>query len=91
TEYFDAHTEDFNTYLKGHLVFKPESNLPFANMMLGISNADIEDLNNYIPLNMPEKARTWFKRALVSGQLTSADVLLRGELSDFPFLNNEGQ
>ncbi len=91
TDYFDAHTEDFNAYLKGHLVFRPETELPFADIIMGISNANLEDINNYMPSNIPGKARTWFNSALVGGELTSADIILRGELSDYPFLNNEGQ
>ena len=91
TEYFDAHTKDFNAFVKGQFIFKTDTKLPFTDIILGISNLDIEDISNYLPENISEKAGNWFRNALIGGTISSVDIVLRGDLSDYPFKNNEGQ
>ena len=57
--------------------------------LLTLSCNDISQLKNYLPQNlMPEEGDVWLRKALVSGQVTSGQLFLKGKLKDFPFKTN---
>ena len=92
TKQLMTHTADFDAELRGKIVLDPNTiSSSFADLALSISDADIESVSNYLPLVMNERTRTWIDNALVSGNITSTDVILRGILSDIPFYNSKGR
>ncbi len=91
TGYLEAHTLHFNSRLRGRLVFNGNEELPYLDMMLNISDAEIENVSRYLPSAIPEKARQWIDASLVSGKVSALDAVLRGNLEDFPFDNGRGR
>ncbi len=91
TDFLEAHTTDFNSQIKGNIIMRPESSLPYADILININNADIENISRYMPKIIPEKLRNWMDDSLIAGNLTSLDIALRGWLEDFPYDNKEGQ
>lgn len=53
--------------------------------------SDIETLKPLVPLNTSDEFRKWVDRALVSGRLAYADMVIRGDLASLPFRQQEGQ
>lgn len=50
-----------------------------------VQGADAKAVWRYLPLVIGEQARTWVRHALQGGRAKEADVVLRGNLDDFPF------
>ncbi len=46
---------------------------------------DFKKVGRYLPAQTPVLVRDWVSNALVNGQLHDADVVLKGDLADFPF------
>ncbi|RKZ72286.1 MAG: TIGR02099 family protein [Gammaproteobacteria bacterium] len=90
TEQFDTHTQDFDLNIKGNLRFDEEAESPFLNLLVELSDAEVETVSKYLPKNSPEKSKRWFKRALVSGKIPSAEFVFRGRPKDYPFRDNDG-
>ena len=90
TELLETHTQDFDLRIKGNLEFNEEKDLPYINLLVELSNAETDVIAKYLPNTSPEKVRRWFKRALVSGKIPSAEFVFRGQLEDYPFRNYEG-
>lgn len=91
SKYIGTHTKDFNTHMRGSIVLDSEISSSYADLVLSVSDTNIENVPNYLPLIIPEKTRSWIRKALVSGDLTSTDVILRGKFSDIPFNNGNGR
>ena len=90
THLLDTHTQDFNLQLKGDLVFNHDRKLPFVDILLELSNVEINKVAGYLPINTPENLTRWLSNSLVSGKIPSAEFIFRGSMSDYPFKNNEG-
>ncbi|MEE9552485.1 MAG: DUF3971 domain-containing protein, partial [Gammaproteobacteria bacterium] len=91
SDYIGTHTIDFDAHLRGNVVLDPEISSSYADLVLNVSDTSIENISNYLPLIMPEKTRSWIKKALVSGDITSTDVILRGKFSEIPFNSGNGR
>ena len=90
THLLDAHTQDFNLQLKGNLKFNQDRKFPFIDMLLELSNGEVDKIASYLPINTPEKVTRWLSNSLVSGKIPSAEFAFRGWMDDYPFKNNEG-
>ncbi len=90
THLLDTHTQDFNLQLKGDLTFYHDGKPPFVDMLLGLSNVQIDEAASYLPVNIPENFTHWLGKSLVSGEIPSAEFIFRGSIHDYPFRNNEG-
>lgn len=90
TEQFDTHTQDFDLNIKGNLSFDEEAESPFLNLLVELSDAEVETVSKYLPKNSPEKSKRWFKRSLVSGKIPYAKFVFRGRPKDYPFRSNDG-
>ncbi|MGH8119857.1 MAG: YhdP family protein, partial [Gammaproteobacteria bacterium] len=91
TAQLQAHTPHFNAQLQGSILFSAGQNLTFADLLFSVGELDLENLQYYLPLVVPERTRAWIRHALVAGDASRVDMVLRGELADFPFDNNEGR
>ena len=91
THYLNAQTTDFSSGIKGSLTFGPDKALPFADLIINIKELRLDRLADHLPHAVPDEAKAWMEKSLVAGDLKSIDVVLRGDLTEFPFNNNEGQ
>lgn len=59
---------------------------PFVDLRVTASGADAAAAERYIPYGiLKDNLSNWLDRAIVSGQASKIDLILRGRLSDFPF------
>ena len=87
----ESHTAHFNASLHGKLSFDPENDVTHTNLQFRATDLELENLVHYVPSNTPEGLQTWIKDALLSGHVSSLDIILRGNINEFPFNNMEGQ
>jgi len=65
---------------------------PFMDLYASVDHSDVTAAKLFWPINaMPPQTVAWLDRALVSGNLDQAQVLVRGDLADWPFHHNEGR
>jgi uncharacterized protein (TIGR02099 family) len=65
---------------------------PFLDLYASVDHADVPAAKLFWPINsMPPPTVAWLDRALVSGNVDQAQVLVRGDLADWPFHHNEGR
>lgn len=50
-----------------------------------IDSFDIKKIGRYLPLQTPEKLRTWLTGALLDGKAQDVALTIKGNLADFPF------
>ncbi len=73
-------------------LFLPAGQAPQIALVGQIDYADVSRAGHYLPVRiMSEKTVAWLDRALVSGFVTNAGVLLHGPLDRFPFRHGEGR
>ncbi|MFN3786368.1 MAG: YhdP family protein, partial [Thiothrix sp.] len=51
----------------------------------------LDNVRDYIPAIVPETTAHWLKTAIVHGSVPKGEMLLRGELANFPFDKNPGE
>nr|WP_233171981.1 YhdP family protein [Dyella sp. ASV21] len=65
---------------------------PFLDLYASIGHADVVAAKLFWPIDsMAPSAVQWLDQALVDGKIDQADVLVRGDLKDWPFRHNEGR
>ena len=78
--------------VRGELVLPAQGGAPFMDMYARLGHADVTAAKLFWPIDsMSPGTVEWLDRALVAGRLDQADVLLRGDLHDWPFRHNEGR
>lgn len=77
---------------RGELVLPAQGGAPFMELYAKLAQADVTAAKLFWPIDsMSPDTVAWLDRALVAGRLDQADVLLRGDLHDWPFRHNEGR
>ncbi len=77
---------------RGEAVLPALGGAPWLDLYFNLDHADVPAAKLFWPINvMPPGTVAWLDRALVSGRLEQARVLLRGDLADWPFRHNEGR
>ncbi|WP_158882177.1 YhdP family protein [Rhodanobacter sp. L36] len=64
---------------------------PFVDLYATIDHTDITAAKLFWPTTMSPQTVAWLDRGLISGNLDEAQVLVRGDLADWPFRHNEGR
>jgi uncharacterized protein (TIGR02099 family) len=65
---------------------------PFLELYATLDHGDVPAAKLFWPINaMSAGTVNWLDRALVAGNLDQAQVLVRGDLADWPFRHNEGR
>ncbi|MEO8998091.1 MAG: YhdP family protein, partial [Rhodanobacter sp.] len=73
-------------------VILPAQGRPFMDLYATLDHADMPAAKLFWPLgSMSPGTIAWLDRGLVSGHLDQAQVLVRGDLADWPFRHNEGR
>ncbi len=73
-------------------VILPAQGHPFMDIYATLDHADVPAAKLFWPLgSMSPGTIAWLDRGLVAGSLDQAQVLVRGDLGDWPFRHNEGR
>lgn len=79
-------------HARGELSLPAQGGAPFLAMYAALDHADVVAAKLFWPLgSMSPGTIEWLDRGLVAGQLDQAQVLVRGDLADWPFRHNEGR
>jgi uncharacterized protein (TIGR02099 family) len=77
---------------RAHLVWRGNGHAPFLSAYAVLDHGQVTDAKRFLPYHrMPQAMVAWMDRALVAGKITSARVLMRGDLDDWPFLDHQGR
>ncbi len=77
---------------RGELELPAQGGHPFLELYASLDPSDVVAAKLFWPIDSMSPATVaWLDRALVSGHLDQAQVLLRGDLGDWPFRHNEGR
>ena len=76
---------------RGEIRLPDAGGRPFLDLYAALDHADVGAAKLFWPNSLPPPARDWLNRALVAGQVDSAEVLVRGDLKDWPFSHHEGR
>ncbi|CAM5265739.1 YhdP family protein [Rhodanobacter lindaniclasticus] len=77
---------------RGEAVLPAEGGAPWLGLYAAIDHADVPAAKLFWPVNvMPQATVEWLDRALMAGTVEQAQVLVRGDLADWPFHHNEGR
>jgi len=88
----DFEGQGFGGTARGEVALPNAGGRPFLDLYATLTHADIPAAKLFWPINaMPPSAIAWLDQALVAGKLDAADVLVRGDLKDWPFRQNEGR
>ena len=92
TQAFDFEGAGFGGEARGEVALPNAGGRPFMDLYATISHADIVAAKLFWPVDsMSPAAVQWLDQALVDGKMDHADVLVRGDLKDWPFHHNEGR
>jgi len=84
----DIVANDISINSSGKIRFDEHS--PFIDVVVHLDETSIENIPTYLPKQTKPKLRNWLTRALAGGRILSGDLIYRGNLSNFPFKNSEG-
>lgn len=77
---------------RAHLVWPGRGRPPFLSASAALERGKATDAKWFWPYrSMPPSLIAWLDRAIVGGEVTSARVLVRGDLGDWPFLDHQGR
>ncbi len=64
---------------------------PWVNVQTQFSTINAKDVPKYLPVGiMPDRVVKWLDEAFLSGGVTGGGFLLRGDVADFPFRQQQG-
>jgi uncharacterized protein (TIGR02099 family) len=82
----------YSGQLRGETVLPAAGGPPFMDMYATLNHVDVSAAKLFWPVDgMSVGTIDWLNRALVSGQLEQAHVLIHGDLADWPFRHHEGR
>jgi uncharacterized protein YhdP len=78
--------------LRGELTFPTHGGAPVAEVYATLGHAEVPAAKLFWPIgSMASATMTWLDRALVAGSIDNAQVVLRGDLAQWPFRGHEGR
>ncbi|MEO7066961.1 MAG: YhdP family protein [Rhodanobacter sp.] len=88
----DFASTDYAGQLRGEMTLPAGGGAPFVDMYATLDHADVAAVKRFWPWqSMSPATVAWLDRALVSGQIEDANVVLRGNMGDWPFRQHEGR
>ncbi|MDY6943017.1 MAG: YhdP family protein [Pseudomonadota bacterium] len=65
---------------------------PVLDIEAQFQNGNGASVSRYLPQRgLPPRTRKWLQQAILDGQIVSGEMVLRGDMSRFPFRNGEGE
>ncbi|MDP1709072.1 MAG: YhdP family protein [Gammaproteobacteria bacterium] len=86
----ELNNDDLRVHASGVIEWPHDGSSPSINLQSDFASPNIGRLPDYLPDALPEQARSWLARALVTGRINSGSAVVRGRLSDFPFEGGSG-
>ena len=87
-----ADTADLASVTRLSVCLPPSGLAPIVDLHSHFSDGDGSATRRYLPVAVMDPALVdWLDQAIVSGRLTSGDLLLRGPLDSFPFDDHSGR
>ncbi|TAL85729.1 MAG: TIGR02099 family protein [Rhodanobacter sp.] len=78
--------------VRGQVVLPAQGGAPFLDLYASLDHADVTSARLFWPIHaMSPGTIQWLDHALVSGTITQAQALVRGNLADWPFRQHEGR
>ncbi|MGP1665322.1 MAG: YhdP family phospholipid transporter, partial [Rhodanobacter sp.] len=78
--------------IRGEVVLPEPGGHPFVDAYAVLKHADVTAAKLFWPMHSMSPATiAWLDHALLGGTIDQADVVLRGDLGDWPFAHNEGR
>ena len=87
----DVSAADYTAQVRGKLAFPGAGGAPSADLFATVVEAKVPAAKLFWPSSMPAGTMAWLDRALVAGRVAGAQVILRGDLADWPFTHHEGR
>jgi uncharacterized protein (TIGR02099 family) len=87
----DFQGEGFGGQARGEFVLPGADTGPFMDMYVALGPGDVPAAKLFWPHSMSEGSQNWLNRGLVSGHIESGSAVVRGNLRDWPFRNQEGR
>jgi uncharacterized protein (TIGR02099 family) len=88
----DFRGEGYGGQARGELVLPPGDTGPFIDMYVALGEGEVPAAKLFWPIHsMSESAQNWLNRGLVSGHIAGGSAMIRGNLREFPFKNQEGR
>ena len=92
TDPLDFQGEGFGGQARGEFVIPGADTGPFLDMYVALGPGEVPAAKLFWPIHsMSEGTQNWLNRGLVSGRIESGSALVRGNLRDWPFRNQEGR
>ncbi|HEX7813813.1 YhdP family protein [Dyella sp.] len=92
TEQFDFVGEDFGGQARGQVALPDSGGRPVMDLYATVDHAKVSAAKLFWPIDsMPQTAIDWLDHALIDGRVDHGDVLIHGDLRDWPFRHNEGR
>jgi uncharacterized protein YhdP len=74
------------------LLFSPSKNMPDVNARINFALQDVANAKKYVPNTVISRDLSqWLKQAFVSGDSIKGEMILQGNLHDFPFDTGKGK
>ncbi len=88
----DFEGQGYGGQLRGEIALHDAGGPPFLDLYAALRHGDVTAAKLFWPINaMPPPTVAWLDRALVGGDIDHAEVVVRGDLKDWPFQHNEGR
>jgi len=87
-------TPDFNIDTQGYYNYDFESktsNYGYINLQATLDRIDASKVANYLPKGIPMSVHNWLTHGIIGGVVKNATLDLNGNLSDFPYSDNNGK
>ena len=82
----------FGGKARGEVALPDAGGRPFMDLYATVTHAEVVAAKLFWPIDsMSPVAVQWLDQALISGKVDHGDVVVRGDLNDWPFHHNEGR
>ncbi|MFC5741924.1 YhdP family protein [Dyella tabacisoli] len=82
----------YSGQVRGEVALPDAGGRPFLDLYAALNHTDVQAAKLFWPIDsMSPASIEWLDRALVSGNIDTGAILVRGDLRDWPFRNNEGR
>ncbi|MGF6494896.1 uncharacterized protein (TIGR02099 family) [Luteibacter sp. 621] len=88
----DFRGEGYGGQARGEMVVPANDTGLFMDMYVALGEGEVPAAKLFWPIHsMSESAQNWLNRGLVSGHIVGGSAMIRGNVRDFPFKNQEGR
>ena len=92
TDPFTFEGAGFGGSARGEVALPDGGGRPFMDLYASLDHADVVAAKLFWPIDsMSPAAVQWLDQALIDGKVDHGDVIVRGDLKDWPFHHNEGR